>query len=208
MFSDEQIFEWKQRYGNIFSVSLGGKDFVFRELTLREFSAFSAHLVGSDSATSEDYLVRTCLLYPVNLDFDTLPAGVVSSIAQQVIEKSGFGSVQYAKELLEHHRTKKDDVQNLMKAYVIASMPAYKEEDLDNLTFNELAKKVALAEQILEINQAMFGVENKVTLDLIDPEEEEAKARAQKGNQAPASEDPIAQRLAQALEGHQDVAAR
>ena len=71
------------------------------------------------------------------------------------------------------------------------------------MTFSELAQHVALSEKIIEIRQAMNGVQySAITLELIDPEEEfeKEKQTSDKHDQAKAMgaagyKDPIAQKL-------------
>jgi len=206
----EQIASWKKEHGNIFSVAIGSTEFIFREVTFSEFDDVISRQQTEDSAEAEDFLVRTALLYPemAESDYDLMPAGVVTSIAEEVLEQSGMASPKKAKGILEKYREQNTEVRSLMKAFILATMPAYKEEELDFLTFSQMAKKVALAEQIIKINQAAFGVENEITLDLIDPEEEAQKQDTEKQKHAAykkpgqaGAEDPIAQKLAQALGG-------
>ena len=90
-----------------------------------------------------------------------------------------------------------------MKAFVLATITAYSPEDLDNLTYTKLAEKVALSEKIMEIKQAIAGVEStNITLQLIDPEEEQAKLedKAKRYDQSRKEgeakfNDPVAQKL-------------
>lgn len=76
-------------------------------------------------------------------------------------------------------------------------------EFLDSLTYSQLAARVALAEKIIEVKQAILAIEStNVTLQIIDPEEEQQKQQrtaarhdASKGEGAARYNDPIAQRL-------------
>jgi hypothetical protein len=90
-----------------------------------------------------------------------------------------------------------------MKAFVLAAIPTYKPDDLDEMTFSQLSEKVALSEKIIEIKQTMNGIEpTNMSLELIDPEEEEIKAKqkaarhnlSRKEGEAE-YDDPIAQKL-------------
>lgn len=90
-----------------------------------------------------------------------------------------------------------------MKAFVLATISIYSPEDLENMTFSELAEKVALSEKIIEIKQNANGMESTdLKIQLIDPEEEEVKKQvsaarhnlSKKDGEA-AYEDPIAQKL-------------
>jgi len=206
--TQEHIVAWKKEYGNIFSMTIGSTDFIFREITFNEFDDVQRYRESESSAAAEDYLVRMALLYPQmsDEDYDRVSAGVVTSIAEEILDMSGMGSPKRAKSVLDKHRNNTNEVRVLMKAFILATMSAYKEEELDYYTFDELAKKVVMAEQIIKVNQAAFGVDNEITLDLIDPEEEVQKQqheadkhnKQKKPGQAGAN-DPIAQKLASAL---------
>lgn len=204
--TSEQIDHWKQQYGKIFAVSVQNTEYIFRQLTFREFDAVYAKKSGADTAAAEELVFATAVIYPEQIDYDKIPAGVITSICDEILDNSGMGSQRRAREILSAHREKASEVRVLMKAFVLATMGSYKEEELDDLTFDELAKKVVLAEQIIRVNQSAFGIENEVTLDLIDPEEEQRKqateaAKHTAGKKAGQAgfNDPIAQRLADAL---------
>jgi len=90
-----------------------------------------------------------------------------------------------------------------MKAFVLATIHTDTPESLDNLTYSELAARVALAEKIIEIQQSIMGIEpTNVTLQIIDPQEEKQKQKqtaarhnASKSEGAATYDDPIAQKL-------------
>lgn len=94
-------------------------------------------------------------------------------------------------------------VRGLMKAFVLATIHTDSPEFLDSLTYSKLAERVALAERIIEVQQAVAGIEStNVTLSLIDPEEEKqkesqsaARHNASKLDGAAKYNDPIAQKL-------------
>jgi hypothetical protein len=124
-------------------------------------------------------------------------------LAQKIIDVSGFYSARLAKNTLNEKREKSGEVRNLMKAFVLAAIPTYRPDDLDEMTFSQLSEKVALSEKIIEIKQTMNGIEpTNMSLELIDPEEEEIKAKqkaarhnlSKKEGEAE-YDDPIAQKL-------------
>lgn len=90
-----------------------------------------------------------------------------------------------------------------MKAFVLATIHTDSPEFLDSLTFSQLAERVALAEQIINVHQAILAIESTdVKLSLIDPEEERqkiaqsaARHEASKPQGAAGFNDPIAQKL-------------
>jgi hypothetical protein len=202
---DQVLLELKLRYGPLYGTSVKGIDLLFRELTYKEFDKFLAiqDAQGYSSADSEDYLIETCIIYPENFDINRIPAGAVSSISDAVLEASGFSSARMAKRILESKRDKVSEVRGLMKAFVLATINTYTPEELDEMTFSQLAERVALAEKIIEVKQAINGMEStNVKLELIDPEEEQQKEQQKAANYnnsrkqgEAAYEDPVARKL-------------
>ena len=108
----------------------------------------------------------------------SIPPGAVSSLSQEILDISGFFTVSLAKSVLEEKRYEATEVKNLMKAFVLATISTYTPDDLENMTFSELAENVALSEKIIEIKQNMNGMEpTNLTLQLIDPQEEVEKEK-------------------------------
>jgi hypothetical protein len=195
----------KKKYGSIFSVNIKGQDIIFRELTFNEYDRIVEYKNNENSSSleAEDLIISSAVVYPENYNFEKLPAGTISSLAQEIIDFSGFYSPSLAKQILLSKRKTANEVRGLMKAFVLSTIPAYKPEDLDDMTFSQLAERVALSEKILEINQNSYGVAlSNITLELIDPEEENIKqaAKAARHNLSKRAgeasyEDPIAQKL-------------
>lgn len=206
---EEVLLELKLRYGPLYSTTVKGIDLLFRQMTYKEFDRFVTiqESQGYSSADSEDYILEQCIIYPENFNINIIPAGAVSSIADAILESSGFSSARVAKRILESKREKASEVRGLMKAFVLATINTYSPEDLDNMTFSELSERVALAEKIIEIQQSIYGIEpTQVRLDLIDPEEEAIKEQmraaeynAKRKEGEAAYNDPIAQKLLKSL---------
>jgi len=104
---------------------------------------------------------------------------------------------------MEEKRINASQVRSLMKAFVLATIYTETPDSLDELTFSQLAEKVALSEKIIEIKQSINGIQpTNITLALIDPEEEEQKRqeaiekfeKARKEGEA-RIDDPIAHKL-------------
>jgi hypothetical protein len=205
MLDSELIFNLKNRYGNIYSVDIKGKTLVFRELTFKEYNQilYYKDLEDFSSADVEDLILEFSIVYPENFNLNLIPPGNVSSLAQEVLDLSGLTSARLAKNILNQKREEATEVKNLMKAFVLATINTYSPEQLEEMTFSQLAERVALAEKIIEIKQGINGLEStNLTLQLIDPEEELEKERlhaarhnSSKMPGAAKYEDPIAQKL-------------
>jgi len=205
MLDPNVIFSLKKKYGNIYAVSIKNVDVVFRELTFSEFDSIQYYqsLEDFSSADIEDFVLAYSVVYPENFDINTIPPGAVSSLAQDILDLSGFVSPSLAKLIMDEKRLEINEVKNLMKAFVLATITSYSVKELDDMTFSELAEKVALSEKIIEIKQAINGIpSSNISLQLIDPEEENQKEKQKAANHnaskmpgAAAYEDPIAKKL-------------
>ena len=205
MFENPEISEIRKQFGPLFSAKIKGQTVLFRELTFSEFDKIveKQRIEESSSVDSEDEIISVAVVYPVNFDVNRMPAGLVSGLAEEILNVSGFNSPRIAKSILEEKRESASSVRSLMKAFVLATISSYKPEELDALTYSQLAEKVALAEKIIEITQSMHGVQsNNMRLELIDPEEEQEKEKQAsakhdmaKNPGAAGLHDPIAQKL-------------
>lgn len=205
MLTADVIFSLKNKYGNIYSVNIKNETVVFRELTFKEYDKilYLKNLDTIDSSDIEDIILEYAVIYPEGFNTLSIPPGVVSNLSSEILDISGFYSASLAKRVLEEKRFEANEVKNLMKAFVLATISTYSPEDLENMTFSELAEKVALSEKIIEIKQNANGMESTdLKIQLIDPEEEELKKQASaarhnlsKKDGEASYEDPIAQKL-------------
>lgn len=205
MIDSDLVFRLKEKYGNIYSVTIKNTDFIFRELTFQEYKKilYLKDLEGFSSADIEDIILTFSIVYPEDFDLNKIPAGNISALSQDVLDISGITSAKLAKSILDQKRLEVNEVKNLMKAFVLATITSYTPEQLEVMTFSELAEKVALSEKIIEIQQAMRNIQpNNMTLQLIDPEEEleKEKQKAARHNLSKKAgeasyEDPIAKKL-------------
>lgn len=205
MLTPDVLLELKKKYGPLYSFNVKGTILLFRELTFKEFDEIAeiTKAEGLSSADAEDEILKVTIVYPENYNLNTIPAGAFSTISQEILDASGFSSAKTAKRVLEEKRQNAAEVRSLMKAFVLATMNTYGPEDLDNMTFSQLAERVALAEKIIEVQQSVYGIEpTQIKLDLIDPEEEEMKEReraarhnASRKEGEARYEDPVAKKL-------------
>jgi hypothetical protein len=205
MVTAELLYAVKKQYGSVFQTSLKNQEIIFRELTFAEFDQIAQHQSSSEfsSADIEELIISFATVYPENLDINSYPPGLVTALAEEILEESGFSSAKRAKSILEQQRKKSNEVRSLMKAFVLATISTYSPEDLDDMTFSKLAENVAIAEKIIEIKQNINGMQpTDVKLQLIDPEEELEKEKdfanrfnsSRKDGEA-VYEDPIAKKL-------------
>ena len=103
---DEPLLEaWKSTYGKFFVSSVLGEEdiFVWRTLNRTEYKQLLNTGVTKNQSSYEEAIVRKCMLWPKigQDDIASSDAGVVPTIAKQILFKSGFVSDQYALSLIK-----------------------------------------------------------------------------------------------------------
>lgn len=199
----ELIDRWKVDHDEVFQVEAGGTLFVFRALTFEEFDNISVMVADKSSADLEDLVVETGVLWPQDLDIDTMSPGLITSLAEQIQSVSCLdGDVYRAIGLLDDWRVKVSGIRGEMKSFVLFAMPQYSSRDLDGMTFYRLAELVALSEKVIYLRQISEGVEVRepIRLQIYTAEEIDAinNERISDGGTATKG-DPIAQKLAEAM---------
>jgi len=195
MLSDLQIQELKEKYGSVYSVGNGVDEYVFRPLTLSEYEHIYTGFKSSVDA--EDYIVDRAVVWPDEDPLKRMKPGVITSLAEDIMEKSAFTSPALAKIVFEEGRQMAQEAVNIMKAVVLAchSELGLSECDLNDFTFSQLAQKTALAEQIVAIKKSIYDPNLELSLDIIDPDDvvEADKALQEKEfNKAMSKKDPDA----------------
>lgn len=102
MLTEEKIKELKEKYGSIYKITLGGKDYVYRPLLRGEFKEIQASVlessegVGMDpsyASDMEEAMLTKCVVFPeTEIEIDKLPAGVPSALSAYISEVSGFNA--------------------------------------------------------------------------------------------------------------------
>lgn len=209
------VNELKKQYGSdIFSAHIGKKDYVFRSLTYGEYKDFTN--LGLSAGELEEIICYAAVVYPEDIDLDIMLPGNVSSLSDEILEYSCFSSIEKTEKKLNESRMASMHGIEMMKAFILAAMPVYTYDQLDDYTIQKLTNLLAISELILEIKSGVArGAELK--LSLVDPDKEEAKPKPthnfsledlDKANRNPDSatrigtakkDDPIAAKLRQAL---------
>jgi len=112
MLTSKQILDIKKKYGPVFSAEIKGQEVLFRELTFSEFDEIAdlQDLEDGSSVDSEDAIIATAVVYPEDFDIDRLPAGLVSSLARQILD------VSVAQSRLNKSLKKKEQTQSKLEA--------------------------------------------------------------------------------------------
>lgn len=145
---------WRITYGVVLTATVRGEEYYFRLPTVKEHEAISAKDDDPGSDTELE-LVETCLLHPDPEILDRRPAGVVTSLSDEILRHGGFvDATTLADQLHQERNRQDDDVKSLMYAFIISTQPTYTVEDLKSRTVPELLSLLVTAEKIIEVRQA------------------------------------------------------
>lgn len=163
-----------------FCATFDGVDYTYRALTIEEIQ-FSHQI--QDETELEDHFVNLATLEP-EINWDKIKAGIVTQLAELIMSVSGILDLESITGYLGQTRDRiSTDVISIMKAYILAAMPAYTLEELDSLTIRQMIDRVVLSEQILTLQQAIMGIESdgvKIHIVPVDQEEPKASGKSQK----------------------------
>lgn len=155
-------------------VEIEGTTFEIKPLSIGDLSLMRKS--DMDLVDLEDYYVQKALISPENFSLERAKAGLVTQLVNEILAISGFSGISEIGEELEYKRDiSKTDIIHEMKSYILAAMPAYTEEDLDELSMDEFLSKVVLAENIITVHQNMAGLEStgfKLVVTSVDQQPE------------------------------------
>jgi len=186
------VEENKKKYGRVFSVPLNNRvECIFRPLTVGEYE-YIEDIENVSSAEIEDLIVKTCVFWPENFDPENFPAGIITSLSEEILESSHFSNVTTAEAVLLKARIKSNTITSIMKSTILSLYEVfnYKVSDLDDITFEKLCDLVTTAEQIIKIKKTIYDPSIELEISFGESESPEIP-----------SEDPTALRLQQALYG-------
>jgi hypothetical protein len=89
MVSPSFLYDVKKRYGSVFQTSIKKQEIIFRELTFAEYDQIAQHQSDPDfsSADAEELIIKYSIVYPEGFDYNQYPAGLVSSLAEEILEE-------------------------------------------------------------------------------------------------------------------------
>lgn len=131
------------------------QEFIWRELTRKEFTKI---IEIEDSFVRDEYVCKTCVLSPVNYDYDNAFAGIASVLSKEIVEISGFseksGELEY-----ERHRQELTSFENQIPLIICAAFPRLLPEDIDEWSMKKTIWYLAQAEIVLGIRGTPISID-------------------------------------------------
>lgn len=143
-------FLLREKYGDHFATDLpDGTVIPWRILTVGEFVKYdrlirSKHILPAEI---EDEIFSLCVLNPILVKRKgSLPAGSVSTVAQNILVFSGPSDVQELNMVLNASRHVTEQIFHQIAIVISQAFPAYKLEEIYAMTFEDMMLRLAQAE--------------------------------------------------------------
>ena len=175
--SFERILEkLQEKHRNIFVCEIGDEVYVYKLLTKLEYDTLTSQV--DDELDLQDAIVETCVLYPEDLIADDMLPGDVYNLSAEITSQSCVLPEDRLL-MLEIFSAESAQLDNVMCSLIIRAFPAYKWEELENMSYPELYKMYCRAEwhiiNVLQeplqfsametIRQSLYGTSGGGSLD-------------------------------------------
>jgi hypothetical protein len=144
---DITIGKARIEHEEVFLMEIEDEGFVFRTLTRKEYDDILK--ITEDIESQEVIICNIGTIYPKKFDFESAPPGYVSRLSLEIINQSGFGTVQKSHEYFDEYKRLMGGFELQAEAAIQAAFPGIKEEEMRNWTVNKLMRMLAKAEWVL-----------------------------------------------------------
>ena len=180
---EARLLGWKNTYGEVIVLAFGGRDYVFRSLTPREWEQVQLATELDDPALTDELngqMLQNCKLWPEDFDLDDLPITAFTQLYESVQGASPFSSTQAFHDTLQRYRGRTQTMMGAVRAMLGTAFPGLTQEAIGDFNTHQLFIHITLAEQILGTEFQVPGFSDTGLPTSMTP----AQARAAKAQQA------------------------
>lgn len=120
--------------------------YMYKLLSKLEYETLTSQI--EDELDLQDAIVQNCVVYPEDIDIDDMLPGNVFELAKIIIEQSCV-SPEDRILMLEVYSSEMTQLENVMVCLIMRAFPAYKLDELENMSYPELYKLYSRAEWFL-----------------------------------------------------------
>lgn len=171
---EKAIIDAKNKYGNVYSITIGEDVFVWRLLTQKEYEIINKSCSG-DKYIKEEMICQYVTVYPKDILYSTYKAGIATQLSKHILQESGFSDNGKAYHFLDACR-EDNDRNFITQAHIVvaSAFPQYKFEEIESWDIEQLIDMVSKAEWKLNvIDNKPFRFEKIESLD--DENEQDTK---------------------------------
>ena len=158
---DIMVIKEEMNHEKLIYVNIERKDFVFRLITLKEFT--QAKMLTSTTEEFNDAICQIALIYPQDFNFAVSPvAGASDRCAKHIIDESKILDSKGVLEQLEVSRAKLTRFFDQCVLIIKAAFSEYTLEEIQDWNYEKLMDMVAKAEYVLKLRGNDVTIECEV----------------------------------------------
>jgi len=166
----EKILEWKEKHWKIFYTRIADIDFIYRQISRKEYRLISESLQGQ--LDQEDQTCKVCTLSPSNYNFERGPAGVPSTLSGLIFESSGLteNSTEAVKETITRYREEMKTFDNQIACIITEAFPQFSIEEIENWPLEKSLWFMSRAEYVINELRASIREHGGIVYQSYEPE--------------------------------------
>lgn len=133
------------KYGTIFFANIDGNCFLYKPLSRKDYKA----IVQNDNLASfekEDEVCAMTILWPENVDWDEIEAGIPSRLYKEILENSFLDGPESIARLIDVYRDELELLDTQMSCIISEAFPNYDIEEIEEWDMIKFCKMFTRAE--------------------------------------------------------------
>ena len=142
---DNLVKDLIAQYGTIFFANIDNNFFIYKPLSRKDYKA----IVENNELTNiekEDEVCAMTILWPEDIDWDDIEAGIPSKLYQEILKNSFLDSPESIAHLIDIYREELETLDTQMSCIISEAFPNYDIEEIENWDMIKFCKIFSRAE--------------------------------------------------------------
>lgn len=142
---DNLVKDLIAQYGTIFFANIDNNFFIYKPLSRKDYKA----IVENNELTNiekEDEVCAMTILWPENIDWDDIEAGIPSKLYEEILKNSFLDSPESIAHLIDIYREELETLDTQMSCIISEAFPNYDIEEIENWDMIKFCKIFSRAE--------------------------------------------------------------
>ena len=148
----------KDKYRNVFIYQFGDQVYFYKSLGRKDYKIISENRDLNDFQ-KENVICDHCVLYPQNIDWNEVEAGIPEKLTEMILKNSFLDSLEARQKLLAFYRTEMYDLDNQISCLINEAFPQFDLEDIEEWGVEKTTKYLSRAEWKLHNLRGLAFVE-------------------------------------------------
>lgn len=141
----EVFIRLKEKYRNVFLHQFGSTVIFYRSIGRKEYRTIIDDQLMNDFQ-KENVICELCTLYPKEINFNDVDAGIPSKLTELIIKNSFLDSIEARQKLLGYYRAQMYDLDNQISCLINEAFPQFDIEEIEEWDVDKTTKYLSRAE--------------------------------------------------------------